>query len=105
MATATAEKQKKDATEVLDLKNMIGGEFVDPAEGKTEDVINPATGQVIAHSPVSTEEDVDRAVKAARGAFETWQYTTPSERQQLLLKLADAFQERAEEIVRILVPR
>ena len=78
MATATAEKQKKDATEVLDLKNMIGGEFVDPAEGKTEDVINPATGQVIAHSPVSTEEDVDRAVKAAREAFETWQYTTPS---------------------------
>ena len=51
MATATAEKQKKDATEVLDLKNMIGGEFVDPAEGKTEDVINPATGEVIAHSP------------------------------------------------------
>src|SRR5512132_3454143 len=98
MATATAEKQKKDATEVLDLKNMIGGEFVDPAEGKTEDVLNPATGEVIAHSPVSTEEDVDRAVKAARGAFETWQYTTPSERQQLLLKLADAFQERAEEI-------
>ena len=79
-------------------KNMIGGEFVDPAEGKTEDVVNPATGEVIAHSPLSTEEDVDRAVKAARGAFETWQYTTPSERQELLLKLADAFQERAEEI-------
>ena len=98
MATATAEKQKKDATEVLDLKNMIGGEFVDPAEGKTEDVINPATGEVIAHSPLSTEEDVDRAVEAARKAFETWQYTTPSERQELLLKLADAFQERAEEI-------
>ena len=44
MESATAEKQKKDATEVLDLKNMIGGEFVDPAEGKTEDVINPASG-------------------------------------------------------------
>jgi betaine-aldehyde dehydrogenase len=98
MESATAEQQKQDSTEVLDLKNMIGGEFVDPVEGKTEDVINPATGQVIAHSPLSTEEDVDRAVKAARGAFETWQYTTPSERQQLLLKLADAFQERAEDI-------
>jgi betaine-aldehyde dehydrogenase len=98
MESATAEKQKKEASEVLDLKNMIGGEFVDPVEGKTEDVVNPATGEVIAHAPLSTEEDVDRAVKAARQAFETWQYTTPSERQQLLLKLADGFQERADEI-------
>jgi betaine-aldehyde dehydrogenase len=98
MESATAEQQKKGSAEVLDLKNMIGGEFVDPAEGKTEDVINPATGEVIAHSPLSTEEDVDRAVKAARSAFEDWQYTTPAQRQELLLKLADAFQERADEI-------
>ena len=56
MATATAEKQKKDSTEVLDLKNMIGGEFVDPTEGKTEDVFNPATGEVIAHSPALHRE-------------------------------------------------
>jgi betaine-aldehyde dehydrogenase len=95
MATATAEKQK---TEVLELQNMIGGEFVAPAEGKTEDVLNPATGEVIAHSPVSTEADVDRAVRAARKAFETWSVTTPAQRQELLLKLADGFQERAEEI-------
>jgi betaine-aldehyde dehydrogenase len=95
MATATAEKQK---TEVLELQNMIGGEFVAPAEGKTEDVVNPASGEVIARSPFSTEEDVDRAVKAARKAFETWSVTTPSQRQELLLKLADGFQERAEEI-------
>ena len=80
MATATAEKQKKDSTEVLDLKNFIDGEFVDPAEGETEDVLNPATGEVIAEAPLSTEEDVDRAVKAARKAFETWQTTTPGER-------------------------
>jgi betaine-aldehyde dehydrogenase len=95
MATATAEKQK---TEVLELQNMIGGEFVSPAEGKTEDVVNPANGEVIAHSPVSTEEDVDRAVKAAREAFESWSVTTPAQRQELLLKLADGFQERADEI-------
>jgi betaine-aldehyde dehydrogenase len=95
MATATAEKQK---TEVLELQNMIGGEFVSPAEGKTEDVVNPANGEVIAHSPLSTEEDVDRAVKAARKAFESWSVTTPAQRQELLLKLADGFQERAEEI-------
>jgi betaine-aldehyde dehydrogenase len=95
MATATAEKQK---TEVLELQNMIGGEFVAPADGKTEDVVNPANGEVIAHSPVSTEEDVDRAVKAARKAFETWSVTTPAQRQEALLKLADGFQERADEI-------
>jgi betaine-aldehyde dehydrogenase len=95
MATATAEKQK---TEVLELQNMIGGEFVSPAEGKTEDVVNPANGEVIAHSPLSTEEDVNRAVKAARKAFESWSVTTPAQRQELLLKLADGFQERADEI-------
>jgi betaine-aldehyde dehydrogenase len=95
MATATAEKQK---TEVLELQNMIGGEFVSPAEGKTEDVVNPANSEVIAHSPLSTEEDVNRAVKAARKAFESWSVTTPAQRQELLLKLADGFQERADEI-------
>jgi betaine-aldehyde dehydrogenase len=95
MATATAEKQK---TEVLELQNMIGGEFVAPAEGKTEDVLNPANGEVIAHAPISTEADVDRAVKAARKAFESWSVTTPAQRQELMLKLADGFQERAEEI-------
>jgi betaine-aldehyde dehydrogenase len=95
MATATAEKQK---TEVLKLQNMIGGEFVAAAEGKTEEVVNPANGEVIAHAPLSTEEDVDRAVKAARNAFESWSVTTPAQRQELLLKLADGFQERADEI-------
>ncbi|MGZ5314100.1 MAG: gamma-aminobutyraldehyde dehydrogenase [Solirubrobacterales bacterium] len=93
MATATAKK-----TKVLELKNMIGGKFTDAAEGETEDILNPATGEVIAHAPLSTEKDVDKAVKAARKAFETWQNTTPAERSALLLKLADAFEERAEEI-------
>jgi betaine-aldehyde dehydrogenase len=95
MATATAEKQK---TEVLELQNMIGGEFVAPAEGKTEDILNPANGEVIAHAPISTKADVDRAVKAARKAFESWSVTTPAQRQELMLKLADGFQERADEI-------
>ncbi|HEY3192199.1 MAG TPA: gamma-aminobutyraldehyde dehydrogenase [Solirubrobacterales bacterium] len=98
MATATAEKKKGKKTDVLELRNMIGGEFVAPAEGKTEDIVNPANGDVIAHAPLSGAEDVDRAVKAARKAFETWSVTTPAQRQELLLKLADGFQERAEEI-------
>jgi len=93
MATATEKK-----TKVLELKNMIGGEFVDPADGSMEDVVNPANGEVIARAPLSSKEDVDKAVAAARKASETWANTTPGERQVLLLKLADAFEERAEEI-------
>ncbi len=98
MATATAEKKKSKKTDVLELQNMIGGKFVAPAEGKMEEVVNPANGEVIARAPLSTEKDVEEAVRAARKAFESWSVTTPAQRQELLLKLADAFQERAEEI-------
>ena len=87
-----------EATKVIELQNMIDGKFAAPAEGEMEDVVNPANGEVIARAPLSTKEDVDKAVKAARKAFETWGNTTPAERSVLLLKLADAFQERAEEI-------
>ncbi|HYJ00380.1 MAG TPA: gamma-aminobutyraldehyde dehydrogenase [Thermoleophilaceae bacterium] len=86
------------ATTITKLKNFIGGEFVDPAEGQTEEVLNPATTEVIGQAPLSTEEDVDRAVAAARGAFDGWWATTPGERANCLMKLADAFEEHAEEI-------
>src|SRR5688500_1816185 len=88
MATATRTR----------LQNFIGGEFIDPAEGATEEVLNPATGEAIASSPLSTAEDVDRAVAAARGAFEDWAAKTPGERSLALLKIADAIEENAEEI-------
>jgi betaine-aldehyde dehydrogenase len=87
MATATASK----------LRNFIDGESVDPVEGQTEEVINPSTGEVIAEAPLSTKEDVDRAVAAARKAFETWSVMTPGDRASGLLKLADAIEEHAEE--------
>ena len=57
------------------LQNFIDGEFVDPADGATEDVTNPANGEVIAEMPLSTEEDVDRAVAAAKRAFDEWSVT------------------------------
>jgi betaine-aldehyde dehydrogenase len=95
MAT-TAEQAKK--TEVIELKNFIGGEFADPVEGETEDVFNPANGEVIARAPLSTKEDVDRAVAAARDAFDGYANLIPAERSRMLLKLADAFESRAEEI-------
>jgi betaine-aldehyde dehydrogenase len=86
------------ATTVPTLQNFIDSEPVDPAEGQTEPVLNPATGEVIANAPLSTAEDVDRAVKAARAAFEDWSTTTPGERAAALLKLADAIEEHADEI-------
>jgi betaine-aldehyde dehydrogenase len=80
------------------LQNFIDGEFVDPAEGQTEVIINPATAEVIAHAPLSGATDVDRAVSAARRAFEGWATTTPGERAAAMLKLADAIEEHADEI-------
>jgi betaine-aldehyde dehydrogenase len=80
------------------LKNFIDGEFVDPAEGQTEPVLNPATGEVIAHAPLSSAADVERAVAAARHAFPAWSTATPGERSLALLKLADAVEAHAEEL-------
>src|SRR5215218_9755349 len=85
-------------TDVKTLQNFIDGEWVAPAEGRTEAVLNPATGEQIAEAPLSTAEDVDRAVRAARGAFERWSQTTPGERSLALLRFADAIEEHADEL-------
>ena len=83
------------------LKNFIDGEFVDAADGATEPVLNPATGETIAEAPLSQPEDVDRAVAAAKRAFETWGTATPGERSVALLKLADRLEEHGEELARL----
>jgi betaine-aldehyde dehydrogenase len=80
------------------LQNFIDGEFVDAAEGATEEVTNPANGEVIAEMPLSGEEDVNRAVAAAKGAFDGWATSTPAERATAMLKLADLLDEHAEEL-------
>ena len=82
----------------LRVQNFIGGKAVDAADGATEDVINPATGEVFAEAPVSGVEDVNRAVEAAKEAFETWGVTTPQERSMALLRLADLVEEHGEEL-------
>jgi betaine-aldehyde dehydrogenase len=82
------------------LHNFIGGAAAAPAEGRYEDLIDPATGEVFASAPVSGKPDVDRAMEAAASAFESWRDTTPSERQQALLKFADAVEARTDELVR-----
>src|SRR5437588_4084125 len=83
------------------IQNFIDGGFVDSAEGQTEPVLNPATGEVIAHAPLSTAADVDQAVSAARRAFPGWSTTTPAGRAQALLKIADAIEEHGEEIAEL----
>ncbi|HWB21807.1 MAG TPA: gamma-aminobutyraldehyde dehydrogenase [Gaiellaceae bacterium] len=79
-------------------KNFVDGEAVDAVEGGTMEVLNPATGGVIADVPRGTQADVDRAVAAAKQALPDWLETTPAERSELLLKLADAMEENAEEL-------
>jgi 1-pyrroline dehydrogenase len=82
-------------------QQFIGGSFVDAADGRTAEVINPANDRVIANVPASSQEDVDRAVDAAEQAFESWKRTTPQERSLLLLKIADALEAKADELGRL----
>jgi betaine-aldehyde dehydrogenase len=81
------------------LRNFIDNAFVDPVDGGSEEVLNPSTGEAIAQAPLSSQEDVDRAVAAARRAFGGWSRTTPATRSHALLKLADAMEEHADELV------
>ncbi len=83
------------------LSNFINGKSLPAQSGATSDLINPATGQVYASAPVSSAADVDQAMTAAAAAFVEWRDSTPSERQRALLKIADAFESRADELVAI----
>ena len=80
---------------------FINGEWVNSSDGGTRDVINPATGGVLASVQEGTAEDANRAVAAAKKAFETWYDSTPKDRQLALLKLADRIEEHGEEIVKL----
>jgi betaine-aldehyde dehydrogenase len=86
-------------TEPRRLRNYINGEFRDAADGRTIEVVNPATGQVYATSPLSGPADVDAAMEAAAAAFPAWRDATPAARQKVLLRIADAVEERAEELI------
>jgi 1-pyrroline dehydrogenase len=86
---------------VSSYKNFVGGEWVDSASGDTMEVVNPATGDAIAEVPRGTGEDVDRAVAAAKQALPEWLETTPGERAEVLLKLADLIDEHTEELAQL----
>jgi betaine-aldehyde dehydrogenase len=83
---------------VRELKNFVGGAYVDSDASESLDIFDPATGEVYATSPVSSAGDVSKAFRAASDAFESWSETTPSERQLALIRIADAVADRAEEL-------
>ncbi|MGO4255219.1 gamma-aminobutyraldehyde dehydrogenase [Marmoricola sp. RAF53] len=82
----------------LTFSNIVNGEAVSAADGATYDVVDPSTGEVYAQAPMSSEEDVDRAYRAAAAAFESWGSTTPQDRASALLRIADAIEARTDEI-------
>ena len=84
-----------------EITNFIHGERVAAAEGRTTELIDPSTGEVFAAAALSGEADLDAAFSDAARAFEAWGSTTPGERQRALLRIADAIEERADELVEI----
>src|SRR5947199_9135817 len=92
MATATEQNI------IVRDKLYIGGEFVTPSGAGTLEVINSATEEIMGRIPEGTAEDVDRAVKAARSAFETWSETSVEERAGWMERIAAPRGHRQEEI-------
>src|ERR1700733_12089369 len=82
------------------LTNFVDGQ-VAGQNGRDLELVDPVTEEVFAKAAVSSEEEIDAACKAAARAFENWGQTTPSERQLALLKIADAIEARAEELVAV----
>src|SRR5205809_2396207 len=84
-------------------KLFIGGRWVEAASGKTFDTIDPATGEVLARVAEGAAEDIDRAVAAARKAFDrgTWRELPPAERAKVLWKVGDLLEERGNEFAQL----
>jgi len=82
-------------------RNWIDGRWVEPETDARDDVVDPATGEVIFRAASSGAADVDRAVQAAAGAFGTWGSATPRQRSEALLKLAQAIEDHADEFTEI----
>ena len=108
-ATRPAPTTKEDAamsTVATTIDNFIGG--ARRAAGRrraARTILNPATGDVIATAPLSDEHDVDAAVAAAGRAFDGWSQTPPGERALALLRIADALEEHADELIAARVAR
>jgi betaine-aldehyde dehydrogenase len=84
-----------------EVKNLIGGELRDAADGQRMDLIDPSTGKVFGTAPRSGAQDVEAACHAAANAFPAWRDATPADRSLALLRIADAIESRGEELVRL----
>src|SRR4029434_9680603 len=84
-------------------KNFIGGQWMPAASGRTLEVFNPATGEPITHCAAGDVEDINRAVSAARKAFESgpWRRMTPSERGRLIWRIGDLILQNADELAEL----
>jgi betaine-aldehyde dehydrogenase len=85
----------------MEIANFIGGKRVAAADGQTTDLVDPSSGQTYATAPLSRAADIDAAFRDSARAFESWRDTTPSERQRALSRIADAIEERADELVEV----
>ena len=86
-----------------DLALYIDGQWLNGKDRKGEDVVNPATGKVLAHLPHATTADLDRALAAAEKGFAVWRQKTAYDRAKVLRKAGDLIRERADHIARVLV--
>src|SRR5437660_11599011 len=105
MAVATAPTTLRESQRDLNKRYrlLIGGEWVEPASGKRFPTVNPATGETLAEIAAGEAEDINRAVAAARRAFESgpWPRMTPAERQKMIWRLADLMEAAAEELAQL----
>jgi betaine-aldehyde dehydrogenase len=92
---------ERGSTGLRRLSNFVGGRQVEATDGTTVELIDPSTGQANLEAPVSGAKDIDVAMAAAASAFPEWRDATPSERSLALFRIADALEERAEDLVRV----
>src|SRR4030043_1091041 len=85
---------------IVEVKNYIDGEWVD-SQGEIQDVVNPVNGKVIAKVPISTKEEIDAAVDAAKAAFPDWRRTPPAARARCLFRLKELLEANFEELSRV----
>ncbi|WP_432889468.1 gamma-aminobutyraldehyde dehydrogenase [Kribbella sp. CA-245084] len=81
------------------VRNLINAELRDALSGATSELIDPATGKLFGTAPLSSEEDVDAAYRAAAAAVPSWGGITPAERQRMLLRFADLVEARGDDLV------
>ncbi|MDQ0217921.1 CoA-acylating methylmalonate-semialdehyde dehydrogenase [Peribacillus cavernae] len=89
-------------TEIQTLKNFIGGKWVASTSEKTEVVPNPATGEALAHVPISNREDLDRAVAVAEEAFHTWKNVAVPKRSRVLFRYQQLLVDHWDELARLI---